>query len=340
MGLLQFRRMRKALELAFSFYAISSGSSETSQNCANDDEVPGSQSLLQFAAGRQSLCPSEVNTLPAGDTSFESELVSFARVVMADYPSSGSTWLKELLAVTATAEKAGNPSCAIYPEGACQLSKAYCQCDGFSPSQDAALIKSHYPAQELYNGVSLDSEQYKATMGYDRLVHLVRHPVALIRSNVNRWGGSLSTMSQNLHCWGEWWERAKEKAGGPNVLVLRYEDICTNTTAKVHEVLQFLGGRFASISLASVRATLAQRVDLDCLHKNDLYSQTQVTLETKSIIEDNKDLMARWGYRTDGSSEWKVPSVVSDLMQAGLPSRGGRQSRNPWSTIWQVALVE
>lgn len=183
-------------------------------------------------------------------------------------------------------------------------------------------------------------------MKFDRMVQLVRHPVATIRSNCHRWGCSVAGQSQNLRCWGEWWQRAKEEAGAANVLMLRYEDLCTNTSAKVHDVLQFLGGSFASISLSSVRATLAERSDLNCIHsKSELHSQSTVANHADQIVlDDNVDLMSLWGYRTDGTSEWAPLNVESDnaLDLAQTPryltsatNRGAsEEQRNPWSDVW------
>jgi hypothetical protein len=313
---------------------------KTKYSSSIDDTI----SLLQTTAAlrRRLSCPAEVYSLHAG--SIPHKKTNFTRVMLADFPSTGSTWLKQLLAATATAQNIGNPSCAIYPEGQCGPSRGvYCACDGYRSDQDAGLIKSHYPAQELYNQSSIASTQYSETMKYDRIVQLVRHPIASINSNMNRWGGSAAMVRLSLHCWGAWWERAKEKAGHANVLLLHYEDLCLNTTSKVHEVLQFLGGSFASISLADVGSSLAKRPDLDSRYnKNDLNSQTQAAASEMSdmITSEDKDLMSRWGYRTDGTSEW-AGSGPSQLLGIGPPQvqevwkRGIlKDQRNPWSEIW------
>lgn len=263
-------------------------------------------------------CPAEVNSLAVDRLPHDSKKERFTRVMMADYPSSGASWLKSLLRAVAIYQKVGNPDCAIYSEGnTCQLSSdVNCVCEGFSPVQDAALVKSHYPSQELFAQTSLHSWQYNATMKYDRIVQLVRHPIAIAASYLARWGEksghSYSQVSRNIHCWGEWWERVKKNAGDTNVFVLRYEDLCMNTSAKVHEVLQFLGGRFASISRARVNAVLAAQPHLACIHKQHLRSQTQVK-HLEFMTKDNEGLMARWGYRTDGTSEWELGTEGSHM---------------------------
>lgn len=307
----------------------------STEHCDSDDfSALQAKRTLSLHPRRQSSCPSEVYSIYAG--SLPHDTTRFTRVTLADYPSTGSSWLKFLLAATAKAANAGNPSCSIYSEHECQPSRDVdCDCNGFRTNQDAALIKSHYPAQELFNHQTIDSAQYNATMKYDRIVQLVRHPIASIKSNVDRWNVSIPAQSVNLLCWGAWWERAKEVAGDANVLVLRYEDLCMNTTGKVHEVLQFLGGSFASISLSSVSATLDERPDLQCIHQNDLRSQTQVTPGSEFIMRDHKDLMSRWGYRTDGTSEF--PASSASLKQTSVVRRqpgASTDQGNPWLEVW------
>jgi len=305
--------------VTFPFAAVSASSDFCVSCLSEDDMLPSDQITLvqtngvlkqahqRTVSAVTAECPVEVQSLFAGSRPHKSR--GFTRVLMADYPSTGSSWLKQLLTVVATSEGYGSPACAIYPEGDRKLpgdvSEVFCECADSDVKPDAALIKTHYPAQELYNGESLASGQYNASMGNDRILQLVRHPIASISSNVDRWGGNLQRQSGNLQCWGAWGERVKGAMDNKkNVLVLRYEDLCSNTAAKVHEVLQYLGGSFKSISLTSVEASLAACPDLACIHKHDLERQTQVTSENEFILDDLQDLMTSWGYSTAKTSEW------------------------------------
>jgi hypothetical protein len=283
------------------------------------------------------VCPAELHSLFAGPLPHESS--NFTRVLLADYPSTGSTWLKQLLTAVATSKKMGSPSCAIYNEGDCKLpGHVSCECNNFDSRRDAALIKTHFPAQELYNSAPLADNQYSSSMTYDRLVQLVRHPIASINSNIDRWGGALHTQSKNLQCWGQWWERVKDAADDDKkVLVLRYEDLCINTTAKVHEVLQHLGGNFASISLQDVNTSLAARPDLACIHTEDLQSQTQATPQNEFILDDLGELMGVWGYSTDKrTSEFPPPSTVVVAQVQRIVASNDKMVHNPWSSVWEV----
>jgi hypothetical protein len=282
-------------------------------------------------------CPAELHSLFAGPLPHESN--GFTRVLLADYPSTGSTWLKQLLTAVATSEKMGSPSCAIYNEGDCKLpGRVSCDCNDFDTKRDAALIKTHFPAQELYNDQPLADNQYNASMTYDRLIQLVRHPIASINSNLDRWGGALRSQSENLQCWGQWWERVKDAVDDDKkVLVLRYEDLCMNTTAKVHEVLQHLGGNFASISLQDVDTSLAARPDIACIHTKDLQSQTQATPQSEFILKDLGELMGIWGYNTDTRTvEFSSPRTVVATEVKKTVASNDKMVHNPWSSVWEV----
>lgn len=278
-------------------------------------------------------CPegSEVFSLAASSSA--ADKVSFTRVVMADYPSTGSTWLRQMLSAISIAEKLGNPSCSIYPEGECKpdsTNDIQCDCDGFDPQPDAVLFKSHYPAQELYHHGSLNSSQYHATMGFDKILQLVRHPRDTVLSNIHRWGGSLSKQSDNLHCWGLWWERAKEAAGDENVLVVRYEELCGSTAETMHDVCQFLGGRFAAIPLEEIEKTLGDRPDLACLrNSSNETSLAEIGSESTPALPDMSELLYRWGYSTGDAS--KRPDHDLPMQSDERPPA---PMGNPWSEIW------
>lgn len=290
---------------------------------------------------------SEVQQMPT--ESLATEETDLIKVVLADYPSTGSTWLKEMLSAISVAENAGNPSCSIYDEGSCSPTYAKdikCSCEGFFPWQSAALIKSHFPAQELYMATSINSTQYLKTMDFGKVLQLVRHPVAAVMSNVNRWGGDVQRQSENLYCWGLWWERVKKTAGetgNGKVMVVRYEDLCLDTAQKMREILLFLGGKFATISLHKIEGTLSQHPELACMRDaNDLYDETQSSSSSaekiNALFADNR-LTESWGYPADGTALWsfRSNSSVSMIRAAGNRSMNTKQTmslRNPWSTVW------
>jgi len=325
--------------------SIESFQKESCESCAWDEN-----SLLQTSPTvkeiRQHLGSS--SALPAKAR----EAPGFTKVMLADYPSTGSTWLRELLVAVSKAADAGNPSCDIYHEGKCELkghADFQCDCDGLLSNQGAVLVKSHFPAQELFHGSSVTgSWQYDKTMEYDKLLQIVRHPVSSVMSNIRRWGGDVNYQSENLHGWGDWWEEAKATKGKDN-LVLRYEDLCLNTTAKVYEVLQFLGAEFATISLEDVGNTLESNPELSSIYdEQDIHRSTAITPETQPIVDINEELMSKWGYRTDDISEWKdeaslpgrasaTPKATRWLSgRASATPKGTRwlSARSPWKEIW------
>lgn len=259
----------------------------------------------------------------------------FTTTILADYPSTGSTWLKKLLGAVSQEKVAGNPSCAIYPEGKCKLNGTkgiYCDCDGFNPYQDAALVKTHFPSQEMLVHHDVHDWQYDRSMNFDKLVHLVRHPASAVMSNIHRWKGvPVHVQANNLKDWGKWWEKAKVEKGKP-VMLLRYEDLCTNTSAKVHEVLQFIGGRFANIPLEHIETVLRTHPKLQSIHgAHDFHTTTQRSSETEPVftMTELTDLMSTWGYHP-WADEWPEKPALVDI---GDGPQGERylSELNPWS---------
>lgn len=258
----------------------------------------------------------------------------FTKVILADYPSTGSTWLKKLLGAVSQEKVSGNPSCAIYPEGKCMLNGTkgiYCDCDGFNPYQDAALVKTHFPSQEMLMHNDVNDWQYQRSMDFDKLVHLVRHPVSAVMSNVHRWPIPVIVQAANMKDWGKWWEKAKVEKGKP-VMLLRYEDLCTNTSAKVHEVLQFIGGRFANIPLEHIETVLQTHPKLQSIHGlHDLHTTTQRSSQTEPVFRINEltDLMSKWGYHP-WADEWPEKPALVDIGDRTLGERY-LSELNPWS---------
>lgn len=286
-----------------------------------------------------SQCPrnSDVFRVPAGRLldNDDKDGDRATRVAMTDYPSTGSTWLMELLRV-ASKHTCSSPACSIYTEdgGRCHPYKnIHCPCD-WGEDQGAMLFKTHFPAQEIFSRSTFRDWQYNISMRFDKMLLLVRHPVATIKSNLQRWGGDSDYLSGNLHCWGEWWNRARREAGHDRTTVVRYEDLCEHTSRTVYEVLQFLGGCYGTIDPGYVRKQLEARPDLACIYTvGDLEAQTTaVTSEDRAVIRSLAPLFAKWGYKADGS-EWRGSQA---LMADGAPGHNRQQrhavasERNPW----------
>ena len=119
----------------------------------------------------------------------------YKRIQMADFPTSGSSWLRLLLSYAATEAGKQSPSCAIYSNeahlGCAQAEGLYCQneapggCDGTMPA--SALVKTHFPAggAPSFDKATVESQ----SSCFAKLVVLVREPLTLLRSNAKRgWG--------------------------------------------------------------------------------------------------------------------------------------------------------
>lgn len=217
----------------------------------------------------QVVCPHEVHELGAAPRPFERNGSKFDRVLLADYPSTGSTWLHRLLDAT-VADLDGVPplGCSIYGEGGMvnSFGKVFCE-QGWRPDAGAVLFKSHFPAQELYATSSLADWQYKASMAFDKLVLLLRHPISTVISNHERWReGSLQRTSTDLSCWASWWQRSMDAVGPSKVLVVRYEDLCLDTANVLQKVFHFLGGAYSNISKAHGEAALNKNPGLRCYY--------------------------------------------------------------------------
>lgn len=211
---------------------------------------------------------------------------NYTRVVMADYPSTGSSWLRHMLSELASRAGVANPTCSIYPEGGCswyaddeQTTATRLDCKPSLRSYDersggeclmppTALVKSHFPAQELQHGVAVDSTyQFSRTMRLDKLVLLARNPLDTLRSNRERWGANVE---DNLACWAAWWAPvASALAAQGKLLVLRYEELCEDTAGSLVALLKFLGSPYDSWGEKDVEAMLSDNAELRCLHAGE-----------------------------------------------------------------------
>mgnify|MGYP006150681271 CR=1 FL=1 len=221
---------------------------------------------------------------------------TFARTMLADYPSTGSTWLLRLVNSVANATGTAPAGCAIYGEYAVKVDEdTYCPDTNMS-ERGAALVKTHFPAQDQYRRKSLaDSRQYGRSMRLDRLVVLLRHPLAAVRSNIKRWRGSTSTQASNLECWANWWGRAARALPASSVHVLRYEDLCTDTAGEVARVIAFLGSPLAEQgTLPVIERMLTETPSLACSEHTD--HAAPYTAAEQSMLKRWTDRMQAWGY--------------------------------------------
>jgi hypothetical protein len=153
---------------------------------------------------------------------------------------------------------------------------------------------------------------------------------------MQRWGGTTAALSENLRCWGKWWERAREAVGDSNVHLMRYEDLCLNTAQVLYDFLQFLGGCYKDISLESIQDTLSRRPNLKCYYTHNLGKMTaSVSFLDRQIVQKLEDMMPRWGYSTE-TNEWATlvnVSGQSDNISFSRQLHGADESGalNPWS---------
>jgi len=296
-------------------------------------------------------CPagSQTFTLPPRSSAQEGVAGDVNRVVMADFPSTGSTWLLKLVtAVTTDGGACASPSCSVYGQEKigghanaynCLVDKpgVYCPCGNrWTPSQGALVFKTHFPVGPLMKQQSFEGPAYEASSQYVKMLLLVRHPIPTIKSNMQRWGGKASALSENLRCWGKWWERGREAVGDTNVHLMRYEDLCLNTAQVLHDFLQFLGGCYKEISLESVQSTLSRSKSLECYYTHTLGKMSaSVSFLDRQIIQKVEDLMPLWGYSVE-ANEWATLLNVSGQSDnisriRHLREADERGALNPWS---------
>jgi hypothetical protein len=247
------------------------------------------------------LCPQEVAELSA-QRKDSSATRGLNRVLLADYPSTGSSWIHQLLKTVAELKERPSPFCSIYEEGNhSDQGFGHVHC---SPSWDktagAALFKTHFPSQELYLNKPLASWQYDASMNFDKMVVLLRHPVSSLVSGGKRWGADMEQSSKALSCWAAWWQRAMDAAGPANVMLLRYEDLCMDVPGEVARLFHFLGGTYHNISAADVQGALEKHPHLRCLYSEmELQRQAAaVPLIRNSILPFISDWFWQHNYTT------------------------------------------
>lgn len=301
-------------------------------------------------------CPKKSELFTASAISLHSaedrRKAGFERVVLADFPSTGSTWLRQLM-TAASKDVCKSPSCSIYEsdgDNQCKVAKGvYCPCgENHGQSlQDAGaiVVKTHFPAQELWHGNSILEGQYNSSMNFDKVLQLVRHPIATVNSNIRRWHSSKLFLAANLQCWGNWWERVTEAADKSKVHRTRYEDLCTDTAAELLRIFQFVGGCYQRVDLHSIKDMLAMNPELKCTHAHELQQLTTVNGIDYVVGGIMTKLSQQWGYRLDGSSEWQdTPQNKSTntrhmavLAVAGHPRPTYQEDEaisNPWATVW------
>lgn len=218
---------------------------------------------------------------------------AFTHVMVPSFPSTGSTWLKELINGLSGAHDLGTSlTCDIYHEGKDMSLMSYeqqnlCCKDEHSGDLGAVSIKTHFPAQEQFHHSPFeDSYQYSASMSFDKVLLLVRDPETTVASNNKRWGGS---SIDSVYCWAAWWERVRvkmETENPGNFQFLRYEDLCSDTVNTMMEVFDFMGVR---VSRDEVQARFAERPELKCRHVDDF--------EVHPQKEKAKQLLSLWQYK-------------------------------------------
>lgn len=293
---------------------------------------------------QQGQCDSDLLSLPIKSREGQS---SYTRVVMADYPTVGAGWVKNLVeAAFATSGVAGNPACSIYGgEGNCTMSSdIHCRCNGFTSKQDVVLIKTHFPAQELYRHETCNDEQYANTLQFDKVLRVVRHPARIVEENADRFGGGVSQLATNLVCYTSWWNRVAESLGSENVMVVRYEDLCQQTADTLFGVLQFFGGSASTISKEALDK-LSRNATLSCEYSaDDLLKQSQWDVlrpevdSAKKTIVDNSDLFKDWKYDLKASQALVAAhhrpkkSLRTAKKSVHTPER--LDEPNPWASVW------
>jgi len=286
------------------------------------------------APSQSEACSADIYSLSAASAQKTGDVI---RVVMADYPSTGSSWLKKLINVVArdAQHPCGEPACDIYNEAQCAHAEEglTCPCSWNAKDDGSLFFKTHFPAQEIFRNMPLNDAQYKKTMHFDKILYLLRHPVATMNSNADRWGGSPASMARTLECWGLWWERARASVGESQVHMLHYEDLCLDTPEILHGVLQFLGGCYKNISKEDVSRTLSKDKKLSCIHQQNLY--TQANGRDKARIETTMgDLMRTWGYDFDVVESWSRKDFNSLQFSTSHLGKNFSSTLNPWTSIW------
>jgi len=257
---------------------------------------------------------------------------SFARNMLADYPSTGSTWLLRLVNSAANTTGSAPAGCSIYGEFGAKVDEdTHCPDSNFT-ERGAALVKTHFPAQQQYRHASLaNSSQYGRSMRFDRLVVLLRHPLATVRSNINRWRGSTLTQADNLECWANWWGRAARALPAESVHVLRYEDMCKDTAAELARVTAFLGAPLAEDGTQPVlEQMLAEDPNLSCAQHTDHAAPYSVS--EKLMLERWSARMEAWGYgvAADASARQNTAGTGAGTVVLAARPPAAEVKRNPW----------
>lgn len=268
---------------------------------------------------------------------------------MADYPTVGAGWVKNLVEASfVTAGVAGNPACSIYEkEGDCSPSaNIYCRCNGYTKKQDVALIKTHFPAQELFKQQSCKDDQYHRSLQYDKVLRVVRHPARIIQENADRFGGQVSELAVNLVCYASWWDQVANYLGSENVLIVRYEDLCQQTADTLLEILQFFGGSAATIPKTTLEklsknATLSCEYSADDILLQSEWDPSRPDIQAaRDVIIDNKEVFQNWNYDLHekeplmAAQNRPKKSLRTTNKLPVNPHRERPEEPNPWASVW------
>jgi len=212
------------------------------------------------------------------------------RVAMADFPTTGSSFIRSLLQGVAHSVGLGSPNGDIYAtheQTVTSFEKVYTHPD-WNSSMGSTVFKTHFPGNEYMNVIEDKSpkslakipDRHNASMHFDKLLVMLRHPHATVRSNTDRWEGKCyqdsKCIANGLTCWANWWQSVISKVGqDSNIFYLRYEDLCLHTAQKLKEVFNFIGGAYTSVTPDDI-----DKFFLD--HPNKLCRYTKHDLRTQS----------------------------------------------------------
>jgi len=261
------------------------------------------------AVPSEGFCPSDTFNLPVPTAGTNS---SYTRVILADFPSTGSTWMRNMLDTVCTSGfglECGPPGCSVYddcnPTNESEKHEDFWCPAGWHQEDGSVLIKTHFPSAEF--GEYQDSEVYAASTSFDKVVMMVRHPISLIDSMMYRFSSTAGSNERlknetivaawNLACWGEWWRRVANNLGAGKVHIMRYEDLCFDAVNQLDQIAQFMGGRYRNITKVHLQRMIDNNLDYACIHRDAL-----VNVVEKKTEMDNRimcivgNLFEYWGY--------------------------------------------
>lgn len=243
-----------------------------------------------------------------------------------EFPYSGSTWLRFLLAGAI-----GFPSCSKYsePQSSCGIQmgwSAACPCTAkdfahFSPRgwkpgknnpveesqpiQDAfeyipgtrihawstadrvMLRKSH-----LFSGQSIHIQEVKEL---NKLVWLVRHPLDVMHS-VKKYGHVKGTPHAVNKFYDNVLDIAMTNFEHSSVLIVRYESLCAETAAELMKILKFLG-KADAVEHSLIQRMLDEWPELACRYADLAPSNSSMEAfgdEVEDILRELQPALKAW----------------------------------------------